>query len=62
VEGVSKTEIQAFLEKINQKYPGKRYRLPTQAEWEHAQKVEKFEEIAPDNHKLPGGFRLVRVL
>jgi len=36
VEGVSWEEIQDFLKKLRQKYPDKKYRLPTEAEWEYA--------------------------
>jgi hypothetical protein len=36
VENVGYPDVQAFIAKINDLSPGKKYRLPTEAEWEYA--------------------------
>ena len=36
VENVSWDDVQVFIGKLNQLYPGRNYRLPTEAEWEYA--------------------------
>jgi formylglycine-generating enzyme required for sulfatase activity len=36
VDSVNKDDIRAFLEKLNAKNDGYKYRLPTEAEWEYA--------------------------
>lgn len=36
VESVSYDDVQAFIAALNNHSPGKRYRLPTEAEWEYA--------------------------
>ena len=36
VDNVSWEDAQAFLKKLNAKYPERNYRLPTEAEWEYA--------------------------
>lgn len=36
VENVSWNGVQQFIKALNQKYPGKKYSLPTEAQWEYA--------------------------
>jgi formylglycine-generating enzyme required for sulfatase activity len=36
VENVSWDDCQSFLEKLSKKFPGRPFRLPTEAEWEYA--------------------------
>jgi formylglycine-generating enzyme required for sulfatase activity len=40
VERVSWHDVQAFIEALNAKYPGRNYRLPTEAEWEYAARAD----------------------
>ena len=70
VEGVSWDDVQNFLKKLNAKYPGKNYRLPTEAEWEYAARgggrslgyqyagSNNIDEVAwhVDNYKTDKGF------
>ncbi len=41
VEQVSWHDVQAFLKALNERYPGRNYRLPTEAEWEYAARADQ---------------------
>ena len=53
VEQVSWHDCQEFLKKLNARFPGNHYRLPTEAEWEYA--ARGGEKGARDNFVYAGG-------
>ncbi|MFZ4634822.1 MAG: SUMF1/EgtB/PvdO family nonheme iron enzyme [Saprospiraceae bacterium] len=59
VEAVSWYEAQDFLQKLNTRFPGSQYRLPTEAEWEYA--ARGGEKGAKDNFTYAGSNDLYEV-
>jgi len=59
VEQVSWNDAQDFIEKLNAKYPGKNYRLPTETEWEYAARSKK---LIPTTKDLYAGSDIVEVV
>ncbi|MEZ4847960.1 MAG: formylglycine-generating enzyme family protein [Bacteroidia bacterium] len=61
VEQVSWHDVQKFLGKLNKRYPGMDYRLPTEAEWEFAARggnlSKGFEYAGSDNPNEIGWYR-----
>jgi formylglycine-generating enzyme required for sulfatase activity len=56
VENVSWKDVKDFLQKLNARFPGMDYRLPTEAEWEYA--ARGGEKGAKDKYDYAGGNEL----
>lgn len=50
--GVSWTDAQSFLKRLNARGDGFRYRLPTEAEWEYAARAGRNDDLSRDAHLL----------